>query len=37
MYITKLDHLVLTVRNVPAAIFFYPSVLGLEHIGFAGK
>lgn len=35
MYISKLDHLVLTVKDIPAAIQFYTTVLGMQHIRIA--
>jgi len=34
MKIDRLDHLVLTVRDVPAACFFYSRVLGMEVVTF---
>jgi catechol 2,3-dioxygenase-like lactoylglutathione lyase family enzyme len=34
--ITGLDHLVLTVREIPATIAFYSEVLGLEPLQFDG-
>ena len=37
MYITKLDHLVLTVRDIHATIQFYTSVLGMKQISLTGK
>jgi catechol 2,3-dioxygenase-like lactoylglutathione lyase family enzyme len=35
MYITELDHLVLTVKNIHATIRFYTTVLGMEQVSFA--
>ena len=35
MYIAKLDHLVLTVKDIHAAILFYTTVLGMKRISFA--
>jgi catechol 2,3-dioxygenase-like lactoylglutathione lyase family enzyme len=34
MYITKLDHIVLTVKDVKATIKFYTDVLGMERLQF---
>jgi catechol 2,3-dioxygenase-like lactoylglutathione lyase family enzyme len=34
--ITRLDHLMLTVRDVEATIALYSDVLGLEPLSFAG-
>lgn len=34
--ISRLDHLVLTVRDIPATCAFYKRVLGMEAIEFAG-
>lgn len=35
MYITKLDHLVLTVKDIHATILFYTNVLGMKAVNFA--
>jgi catechol 2,3-dioxygenase-like lactoylglutathione lyase family enzyme len=35
MYITKLDHLVLTVKDIHATILFYTTVLGMKQVSFA--
>ena len=35
MYITKLDHLVLTVKDIHATILFYTTVLGMKQVNFA--
>ncbi|CAL9706853.1 unnamed protein product [Knipowitschia caucasica] len=35
--VTRLDHLVLTVRSVPYTIHFYSAVLGMEVITFKGN
>ena len=35
MYISELDHLVLTVKNIHATIRFYTTVLGMEQVSFA--
>ena len=35
MYITKLDHLVLTVKDIHATILFYTTILGMKQISFA--
>jgi catechol 2,3-dioxygenase-like lactoylglutathione lyase family enzyme len=37
MYITELDHLVLTVKDIQATIRFYTTVLGMEEVVFAGS
>lgn len=37
MRIDRLDHLVLTVADIPAAIEFYTSVLGMRHVTFNGR
>lgn len=37
MRIDRLDHLVLTVADVPAAIEFYTTVLGMRHVTFNGR
>ena len=34
MYITKLDHLVLTVKDIHETILFYTTVLGMKEISF---
>jgi catechol 2,3-dioxygenase-like lactoylglutathione lyase family enzyme len=34
MRIDRLDHLVLTVADIPATIGFYTRVLGMEHVTF---
>lgn len=34
--ITRIDHLVLTVRDIDAAVAFYTRVLGVEAVSFAG-
>ena len=34
MYITKLDHLVLTVKDIHATILFYTNVLGMQQVSF---
>ena len=36
MQVTRLDHLVLTVRDIDATVAFYQRVLGMEKIEFAG-
>ncbi len=33
----SLDHLVLTVKNIPASIKFYEQFLGMRHTVFASK
>jgi len=35
MYITKLDHLVLTVKDIHATILFYTTILGMKQVSFA--
>ncbi|SHO54708.1 VOC family protein [Vibrio quintilis] len=35
MKISRLDHLVLTVRDIPATVDFYSRVLGMEVVTFA--
>ena len=35
MYITKLDHLVLTVKDIHATILFYTTVLCMKAVNFA--
>ena len=35
MYITKLDHIVLTVKDIHATILFYTTVLGMKTVSFA--
>ena len=37
MYITKLDHLVLTVRDMKAAVKFYTDVLGMEAVQLGNR
>jgi catechol 2,3-dioxygenase-like lactoylglutathione lyase family enzyme len=37
MYITDLDHLVLTVKDIDATIRFYTTVLGMLQVSFAGN
>ena len=37
MRIASIDHLVLTVRNIPRTIEFYSRVLGMEHVVFEGN
>jgi len=37
MYITKLDHLVLTVKDIHATILFYTTVLGMKQVSFTGN
>ena len=37
MYIIKLDHLVLTVKDINATILFYTTVLGMKQVIFAGN
>jgi catechol 2,3-dioxygenase-like lactoylglutathione lyase family enzyme len=37
MQIEKLDHLVLTVRDIPATCAFYESFMGMKAITFAGS
>ena len=37
MYIDKLDHLVLTVRDIQSSIDFYTTVLGMVETNFAGN
>jgi catechol 2,3-dioxygenase-like lactoylglutathione lyase family enzyme len=37
MYITDLDHLVLTVKDIDATIRFYTTVLGMTQVSFAGN
>jgi catechol 2,3-dioxygenase-like lactoylglutathione lyase family enzyme len=34
MKVEQLDHIVLTVRNIPATLAFYERVLGLRHVIF---
>ena len=36
MKISRLDHLVLTVRNIPRTVAFYTSVLGMSEVLFSG-
>ena len=36
MKISRLDHLVLTVRDIPRTIAFYTSVLGMSEVLFSG-
>jgi catechol 2,3-dioxygenase-like lactoylglutathione lyase family enzyme len=36
MHLLKLDHLVLTVKNIEDTIKFYTTVLGMEIVTFAG-
>jgi catechol 2,3-dioxygenase-like lactoylglutathione lyase family enzyme len=36
MRIDRLDHLVLTVRDIPATLAFYEQVLGMTPVRFAG-
>jgi len=35
MYITELNHIVLTVKNIHTTIRFYSTVLGMEQVSFA--
>jgi catechol 2,3-dioxygenase-like lactoylglutathione lyase family enzyme len=35
--VASIDHVVLTVRDVPATIEFYQRVLGMRHVVFEGK
>jgi len=35
--IAGIDHLVLTVRNIPRTVEFYKRVLGMEHVVFEGN
>ncbi|MDX1776350.1 MAG: VOC family protein, partial [Desulfobulbales bacterium] len=35
MQVTKLDHLVITVKNLDRTITFYTRVLGMEQVTFA--
>jgi len=35
--IASIDHLVLTVRNIPRTVEFYKRVLGMEHVVFEGN
>ena len=37
MRIVGIDHLVLTVRDIPKTVEFYKTVFGMEHIVFEGK
>jgi catechol 2,3-dioxygenase-like lactoylglutathione lyase family enzyme len=37
MYITKLDHLVLTVKDIYATTMFYTTVLGMKKVNFGGN
>ena len=37
MYITDLDHLVLTVKDIDVTIRFYTTVLGMAQVSFAGN
>ena len=37
MRIAGIDHLVLTVRNIPRTVEFYKRVLGMEHVVFEGN
>ena len=37
MRIASIDHLVLTVRNIPRTVEFYKRVLGMEHVVFEGN
>jgi catechol 2,3-dioxygenase-like lactoylglutathione lyase family enzyme len=37
MRIDRLDHLVLTVADIAAAIEFYAGVLGMRHVTFKGR
>jgi len=36
MKITRLDHLVLTVRDIPRTVAFYTTILGMSEVLFAG-
>jgi catechol 2,3-dioxygenase-like lactoylglutathione lyase family enzyme len=36
MHLLRLDHLVLTVRDIEETVFFYSNILGMEAITFAG-
>lgn len=37
MRIASIDHLVLTVREIPRTVEFYQRVLGMEHVVFEGN
>ena len=37
MYITNLDHLVLTVKDIHASIQFYTTILGMKLVSLAGN
>ena len=37
MRIASLDHLVLTVRDIPRTVEFYRRVLGMDHVVFEGN
>ena len=37
MRIESIDHLVLTVRDIPKTVEFYKRVLGMEHVLFEGN
>lgn len=37
MRIASIDHLVLTVRDIPRTVEFYRRVLGMEHVTFEGN
>lgn len=37
MRIASIDHLVLTVRDIPRTVEFYQRVLGMEHVVFEGN
>src|SRR5579875_3465290 len=37
MRIDRLDHLVLTVADIPATIEFYTTVLGMRHVEWDGR
>lgn len=37
MRIASIDHLVLTVRDIPRTVDFYQRVLGMEHVVFEGN
>lgn len=37
MHVNRLDHLVLTVADIPTTVEFYTTVLGMRHVTWAGR
>ena len=37
MRIVSLDHLVLTVRDIPRTVAFYTTILGMSEVSFSGR